>query len=410
MLRELKHRRSFIDEPNEYRILRLVRDSNSISRTEISQLCDLSKTTVTEIVSRFIEHGFLESIGEGSSTSRGGRKRELLKFNPRAGYVFGIDIRMRSAQVVATDLNANILRRESFPHDVSSSASTVLEHIATILEEWRALDANLFAHAVGIGIGLPGLIDERTGIVRAADTLKGWKGTDLRTFFEERFDIPVFVENDVKAMTLAEYLFGAGKYIPNQVFFWIGDGVGAGIMIDGKLHHGRTSSAGEVGYNELGYVLASKERFPLLYNGQKDLGEILADPSIVRAYHAGGGDVAVCTADAVAAAAGAGEQIALRVINEVTSVLAVACINIINMLNPEIIVLGGSISHEPLVTRMLQDKVREDLLTEPAQAVEIHPAKLNNDGVVLGAVGLVLYDLFKPSHRSNVLPLAAYDE
>lgn len=404
MWRRLAERRSAFDEPNEYRILRLVRDSSPISRTEISQRCSLSKTTVTEIVGRFLDVGFLEQVGEGASTSRGGRKRELLQFNPKAGTVFGIDIRMRSVQIVATDMNANILQRDAFGVTPGDPPATVIGQILEHLESWRRRSPRLFDQCVGLGVGLPGIIDRETGILRVADTLKGWKGIDLRSAFTRELQLPVFVENDVKAMTLAEYLFGAGRHVSDQVFFWVGDGIGAGIIVDGKILHGRTSSAGEIGYNEVGHELSRPDRFPLLYHGQRDLGALLGDASLMLAYRTHGGSPDVSSVEAIAQASRAGDALAKRVIDEATSALASVCIGIINMLNPAMIVLGGSIAADPEVAALVQEKLSRDHLPEPAKAVTVRSAQLQSDGVLMGAVGLVLYDLFKPARANGVVP------
>ncbi len=404
MWRRLAERRSAFDEPNEYRILRLVRDSSPISRTEISQRCSLSKTTVTEIVGRFLDGGFLEPVGEGTSTSRGGRKRELLRFNPRAGTVLGVDIRMRSVQIVATDMNANILQRDAFDITPGDPPKTVIGRILDHLETWRKESPTLFDRSVGLGVGLPGIIDRETGILRVADTLKGWKGTNLKTVFGHALGLPVFVENDVKAMTLAEYLFGAGRQIADQVFFWVGDGIGTGIIVDGKILHGRTSSAGEIGYNEVGYELARPDRFPLLYHGQYDLGALLGDSSLMMAYRSHGGSPEVATVEAIVRAVRAGDGLAKKIIEEATSAVAAVCIGIINLLNPAMIVLGGSIAAEPEVAALVQEKLSRDHLPEPAKAVTVRSAQLRSDGVLLGAVGLVLYDLFKPARVNGVIP------
>lgn len=406
MWKALQKRRSYFDEPNEYRILRVVRDTTSISRTEISHQCNLSKTTVTEIVARFLKAGFLEFVGEGSSTRRGGRKRELLRFNPRASYVVGVDISMRHVQTVVTDLNANILERSAFDHAPGSPPDQVLQQVSNILRQWEERHPEYFRKGVGIGLGLPGLIDRTTGVVLVADTLKGWRNLNLRQYFEERFGLSTFVENDVKAMTLAEYLFGAGKHVPNQVFLWIGDGIGAGIIIDGKLHHGITSSAGEVGYNEVGFFVTDKSRFPLLYAGQRDFGEILSDAGVIQSYHRNGGRKTVAGPEALIRAAASGDTLANQVVDEIASLISAVCINLINTLNPELIVLGGRLVDGATMVHRVQERVREDILSMPAEAVHIRPAKLGGDGVLVGSAGLVLYDLFKPAGVRKRTPAA----
>ncbi len=403
MWTRFRRRSEYFNEPNEYRILRLVRDAQTISRTEISQQIKLSKPTVSDIVGRLLRGGFLLSVGESTSTTRGGRRRELLRFNPVAGYVIGIDIGMTTCHVAVSDLNANLLARNTFSYRAGSSADVVLGKAADLLGNLLRSKGFENEKLVGVGVGLPGLIERKTGIIRVADTLAGWQGTNIRTFFEERFRVPVYVENDVKARALAEYLFGTGKGIWDQVFVWIGDGIGAGIIIDGKLHHGITESAGEIGYNELGCAIADRKRFPLLYRGQRDFGDILSDSVMIKAYRRHRNGRKPIDVRSVLQAASSGEKTAQQLLDEVASLTSIVCIHLINTLNPELIVIGGKIVEEDgIVLKLVQQKVKDDILSVPAEATKIRPASLGRDGVVLGAVGLVLYDLFKPVRNDVV--------
>lgn len=406
MWKVLNRRHNFFDEPTEYRVLRLVRDANLISRTEISQRCNLSKPTVSEIVNRFLKGGFLEEVGDSSSTKRGGRKRVLLRFNPSAGFVIGVDIRMTDTLIAATDLNANIITRRSFTYPTKSKPDAVLGEVFDSINSIFSTDSSYRSKSVGIGIGLPGLIERSSGIIKVADTLAGWKGTRIREQFEKQFGLPVYVENDVKARALGEFLFGKGKYIYDQVFLWVGDGIGAGIIIDGKLHHGVTESAGEIGYNEICYQV-TRDQFPILYTGsdQRDFGDVLSNSVMTRRYKELVVNARHVTVESIFRAAAVGDQAAQQLLEEVASLTSIVCINIINTLNPELIVIGGKIAEAgSTVLDRVQQKVRQDILSVPAEAVRILPAALKEDGVILGAVGLVLYDLFKLA-RNGSYPL-----
>jgi len=397
MLQRVDKRNDHFDEPNEYRVLRVVRDSKVISRTEIAQLCRLSKPTVSNIVNRFLKHGFLERAGESESTDRGGRRRELLQFNPRAGFVVGVDVGMTECLVAITDLNAEVLERCSFTYEAGSTPEIVLAGIFRCVDAFLGSPVYPSDKCVGIGIGLPGLIDRATGIIKVADTLAGWQGVNLRQAFEDRFALPTYIENDVKARALAEFLFGVGKGIQSQVFLWIGDGIGAGIIIDGKLLHGITESAGEVGYNELGHAMTNADAYPLLYAGQRDFGEILSNSVIMSSYRGQANGQPIGSIGDIFRAADRGEVLAQRLLEEVASVTGIVCVNLINTLNPELIVIGGQIAEVGVrVLERVQQKVRADILSVPAEAVRIAPAALQENGVILGAAGLVLYDLFKP--------------
>jgi predicted NBD/HSP70 family sugar kinase len=397
MITSLGTGRRVLAEPTDYRVLRTVRESRGISRVEIAQRCHLSKPTVTAVVNRFLRAGVLRKTGEGPSTRRGGRKREILQFNPLAGTVAAIDLRMTSAHIALTDLNASILAHESFTYHRGEDPHAVLREAAHLLQRLLAHDRSAARHCAGVGVGLPGLIDRSAGTIIEADTLVGWKGINLRSVFADYFRFPVHIENDVKARTLAEYLFGVGKHWNDQVFLWIGDGIGAGIIINGSLHHGATESAGEIGYNALGFGLADPRAFPLLYSGQKDFGEILSNAVIGRSYVRHAGISGSGSVRQVLRKAEKGDPVALAILDEVAELVSVVCILLINMLNPGLVVIGGEIAGagQRFLGAVL-DRVRKGSLSVPAEAVQIAPGALGDDGVILGSAGLVLHELLQP--------------
>jgi predicted NBD/HSP70 family sugar kinase len=257
---------------------------------------------------------------------------------------------------------------------------------------------------VGIGIGVQGVIDYRTNTLLVSHNKKTWEGQSLSADLETRFSVPVYVENDVKTMALGEYLLGAAKGTGNFVHIWVGNGIGAGIMINGHLLHGITSSAGEIGYNGLESSLYA-EKYPLTYRNQVMFGEILTDANLVESYRrhttrAGNEQLSVA---AVALKADNGDPIARKVIEEFASMLSSLCISMVNTLNPEVILIGGKLAQSyPEVAQMLENKIHADLLTPPAEAVRVRPAKHGDNGVILGAAGLVLYELFEPLHTVSV--------
>jgi predicted NBD/HSP70 family sugar kinase len=398
----IRRRASLIREPNEVRILRLVRDSGEISRIEIARSTRLHKATITDLVGNLIRAGFLEETGQEDGRKSVGRKRILLRFRPLAGVVAGVDIGMTRATVALTDLNASILQQESFVYLVGAPAQEVLSRVAASIE--TLLEAARFPSSalVGIGIGVQGVIDYRTNTLTLSHNKKPWQGESLSALLETRFNVPVYVENDVKSMALGEYLLGAAKGVQDFVHIWIGEGLGAGVMINGHLLHGITSSAGEIGYNALDFPPFYAERVPLTFRNQVMFGEILTDANFIESYRRclPEGSAAELTVAGIALSAIRGDLRAQQVIEEFTSLLSMLSINLVNMLNPELILLGGKLAQSyPAIAGMLQDKIRRDLLTPPAEAVRVRTARHGERGAILGAVGLVLYELFEPLHR-----------
>ena len=394
-----------IREPNEVRILRLVRDSGQISRVEIARSCNLHKAYVTDLVARLINAGFLEETGKVASSEKVGRKRILLKFRPLAGLVVGVDIGMTHATVALTDLNAHILQQETFQYSLDTSVPEVLSKISTSIHGLLASANYSKSKLVGIGIGVQGLIDYESNTLILSHNKKAWEGESLSTDLEERFNVPVYVENDVKTMTLGEYLMGAGKGTKTFVQIWVGDGLGAGMMINGHLHRGITSSAGEIGYNGLDSPSFFKEKFPLTYKDQVMFGEILTDANLIESYrrNAALSNTNELSVSLIAQKATNGDTLAEQIIEEYASLLSILCINLVNTLNPEIIIIGGKLVQcFPKVAGMLQEKIHKDLLSVPAEAVRVRAAKNREGGVILGAAGLVLYEMFEPLHSLSL--------
>jgi DNA-binding Lrp family transcriptional regulator len=280
----IRQRAWLIREPNEVRILRVVRDSGEISRIEIAKSTNLHKATITDLVTKLIRAGFLEETGEVEVNKKVGRKRILLRFHPKAGLVAGVDIRMTHATVVLTDLNAEIVQQKSFKYSVDASAKEVLTEIAAMIGILLNAATLPSSKLIGIGIGVQGVIDYHTNTLVLSHNKRKWQGQSLSADLETHFDVPVYVENDVKTMAIGEYLLGAAKGTKDFVHVWVGEGLGAGIMINGHLLHGITSSAGEIGYNGMESTSYYAERYPLTYRDQVMLGEILTDANLVESY------------------------------------------------------------------------------------------------------------------------------
>ncbi len=285
---------------------------------------------------------------------------------------------------------------------MSDAADQVLTTVASTIKGLLKTAKIPPSKLLGIGIGVQGIIDCSTNTLILSYNKKSWQGESLGAHLELEFNVPVYVENDVKTMALGEYLLGAAKGKKNFFHIWVGEGVGAGIIINGQLLHGLTSSAGEIGYNTLEFPPSYRERFPLTYRDQMIFGEILTDANLIESYRRNAprpsdGGITVAS---VAERARLGDQTAQQVIEEFTSLLSILCITMVNALNPEMIVIGGQLAESyPGIAEMLQAKIHGDLLTPPAEAVQVRPANHGELGVILGAAGLVLYELFEPFHR-----------
>ncbi len=401
MLDFLSQKMKAIGEPSAaVKVLKFVREKGTTSQTEIARSCQLSKAAVSEVVQRLLADGYLQEVGMSSSTSSGGRRRVLLKFNSLSGLVIGVDVKISSATLALSDLDATILSKREIKFPKGATPPDVIPMLVKAAHEILLAKPQSSGSLIGIGIGIPGIIDYSTGTLVVADTLKGWDGVSITQMFESHFGCAAYVENDVKSMTIAEYLLGIARGVQNCVLLWVGSGVGAGIMVDGRLLRGVTSSAGEIGYNDLGFSVGNGSNFPLLYNGQKDFGDLLSEDSIVDAYvRAAGNKIAEPPSfETILDLGSKGDVVAENIFREMGRVVGIMSIMLANTLNPELIVLGGSvIDSNPQVLREVSEFMSRDILPTPVQSVRIEPAHYKADEVLLGAIGLILYELFEPA-------------
>lgn len=404
-LGKLKGDRNFIKEVNEQKVLNLIRKEGPISRISISKKLDLSKTTVSEITYRLLREGYIKEVGKGNSSVKGGKKPTLVKLNPDFGIILAIEIKRSFSRVAVFNLEAEMIKDKYVYYDFNTSWKNVLAKIFNVIDSLIEEKPFKLAKKAAIAVGIPGLINYLEGSLKLADTLKGWDNLPVKRVFEERYGVPTYIENDVKAMTIGECVYGCGRGVKNLICLYIGDGIGSGIVVDGKLIRGISGSAGEVGYNEVGFFIRSKKNFPVLFNNQRDFGDIVSENSIVsmvkKAIDEGYRTELkkeTVNIENIIKAADKNDELANEVFRELGILIGAVCINLINTINPEMIVLCGRlVDKNPVLVKLIKDIVGKDILRLPTEVVQICTSALKNDGVVYGLLGLVLNDWFEIS-------------
>ncbi len=408
----------FVRQINEISVLRIVRDEGPISRSEVARKMGVSKVIIGGIVRRLLETNILFEIGKGDSTVQGGRRPVMLEFNADAGLAVGIEIHLHRANILITNMNAAILHEGTVNFSDNKNPKSILQRIVRNIEKYVGDTAKMHS-ILGVGIALPGLIDYENGSILSSHSLKAWEGFPIRKFLEDTLDTKVYMENDVKTITLGEYHWGAGQDARNVVYIWLGEGIGAGIIINGDIYRGVTSSAGEVGYTEISARGINRGNFPILYRWQQRFGEILTtrnlELSISEAVKANGLSTLLTKDDislgSIAAAARKRDKLAAQALREFGQILGVLTTSVINFFNPELIIMGGPVIDKcPSVLVEATERTRKDVLVVPAEIVKIKAGALKNRAGTLGAVGMVLQDLFKPpivnlaTYRSLIIP------
>jgi predicted NBD/HSP70 family sugar kinase len=330
---------------NLERVLSVAIDRVSpFTRTELIEATGLSAPTVSSLVSPLIKSGLFRDLGRGPS--RGGRWPSFMEFNARFGFVAGLDMGPTRTRLALADLRGQRLADRIVPTPSGVAPAAALGQIVADLRELMR-EAKIPADALlAVGAGAPGVVDREQGTVTFAPNLEGWSLVPMAGILKAELEAPVVVENDVNLAVLAEHWRGAARGHDTCVFLFVGTGIGAGILIDGRLHGGRHSMAGEIA------VMCMGPQYVDVDFGKRGCLESLAGLQALAGRWPRGahGDPATWMAELYRAAS-AGDREARTAIEETATLIGIAAANVGAVLDPSLIVLGGSLiaNGEPFV-------------------------------------------------------------
>lgn len=381
-------------------ILEVIRKNGPISRTDISKITELNIVTVSNYVNHYIKKGL---VVEGElDESTGGRKPVLVELNPKAGYIVGVGLNMLSTVGVLVDLEINViaeLKHERIPENSEQVIDNMVDMAAEIIEK-AEIDRS---RIVGVGVGVPGIIDERGRTIRWPQSL-GEKDISvclsIKDTFEKRLNIPTFVENDANAAVLGEKWLGLDRDVRHMVYMF--SGVGAGVLINGEIYRGATGAAGELGISS---AASSKEYASeiaaQLGRWEMDLGTVRevteragkGEKTIITDFV--GGDMSQVSFKEVVRAVKEKDPLVLKVVEKAGYSLGKKIAFLVNLLNPEIVVIGGGIEDcgSPLLDA-IKTAVKDWSVEEASSQVKIIPSAFGENAVALGVVGIVAREVF----------------
>jgi N-acetylglucosamine repressor len=368
-------------------VLKTIFDNKTISRAEIARLTQLTRTTVSDVVSGLLNEGLVEEIGVGSSI--GGKSPILLSLVADSRYLIGLNLAQDKFIGAVVNLRGEIKEIVELPvRDENGQQALIfvyqiLDHL--VGKTWKPI--------VGIGVGAPGLINTREGVVVNAVNLD-WKDLPLANLLHSRYDLPVTVLNDSQASAIGEYVYG-GEHKPdsNLIVVNLKHGIGAGILINGRLFQGDGGGAGEIGH------VVVKENGDLCRCGKRGCLETIASAqAVVKRSNKG-------SLESVEAAFAAGDMAVREIVLEAGHYLGNSLANLIGTLNIQKIVLTGDMTRFGLAWfDALNTSMQEAALTRMAQDTQIEIGKLEYRGSILGASALLLlnnYDLLFSTEDGN---------
>lgn len=384
---------------NEIKLLNLIREEGPISRSEIAKRIRISKVTAWEIIGRLMESGFIVDTGKGESTTRGGKRPRLLEINADNGTVVGVEFRREYSKIALANLRSDIKTIKEIPHCAGATIDEVLPRL------FEQIDNLLEAPEIGrdklisFGIGLPGFVDYDKGELAFADTLKGWANAPLTARFHDRYHVPVFIENDVNAITLGECLLGAGQGYENVACIWIGEGIGAGLLINGKIVRGEFSTAGEIGYLNINNFYIDANQVRHLYDEQQFMGDILSEEHLLHVLMNtvpnGEHTDPRYVFESCFQRAHEGDPLVRAIFDEYVFLLANICLIFIKMVNTGVIVLNGHVfEHSDYIVQGVRTRVQEGMMNIPFRPTKIVAGELGDQAGVKGTISLALQAIY----------------
>lgn len=368
----------YIRDLNLTGIFRLIQKYGPISRKELAENTGYSAATITNHVKRLMDEGFVIETNKGSST--GGRRPVYLTVNPDQGYILAVDIEVNQIRILLFDLNLKIKEKL----ELAIGGRTAEEVLLVLVDQIKSFcqQNNIKADKIiGVGVVLPGLVDNKNGYLHFAPNLK-WRDIDIKGFFEKKLGYKIVVENEAKAAVLGEKEL-VFPDVENMVYVSINEGIGCGIIFNGNLYRGASGNAGEFGH------IIIDSNGPECHCGNFGCWETLASTKYIsnRYFEISGKNMAfpdLCRQGI------AENPTFLEIVKETARNIAIGLVNIVNSLSPEVLVIGGNIlALEKYIMEDIGEILTEKALSILQQKVELACSKLGNKAALYGIARMV---------------------
>jgi len=366
------------------RVLQALTETARLSRTDLVARTGLARATVGSVVYDLIGAGLVAEIPDAAPGGRTGRPPQLLSLRPDAAYAVGLDIGHDHVRVMLTDLVGTSCWDGTEPLDVDDAPDGTLNLAVRLVDTAIAETRVRRDRVLGVGLGIACPVDAGRGELHAETIMPRWAGTRPADELAERTGLATRIINDADAGVLAERRFGAAQDCANVVYLRLASGIGAGVVCDGRMLHGRDGLAGELGHvtvNPYGAICRC---------GSRGCLETVASPTAIAELLGRGRPNPVRVAD-LAELVHTGDRGAVRMIEDAGEAVGRALAPVVMLLNPELIVIGGDlVAAEDVLLPPLRRTLERDTMRAQHQALRIVASTLGDSAGVRGAAALVL--------------------
>lgn len=389
----------YINHINKIKILGMIREYETISRADLVKKSGLSAPTVTRIVDSLIKKEKLV-ISLGIGDSKGGRPPVLLKFDGKTNYVIGIDLGATTTRGVLSNLDGKFIKEIEFPTRLAEGVDVIMDDVADLINKLSESTANIKKERIyGVGIAVAGLVDLNRKIVEYSPVFD-WSQVDIVKALDNKVKYPIIFDNVTRLMALGGMRYGKGQKKQNFICINVGYGIGSGIIVNGKLLTGTDGFAGEFGHITIDRnsdiqcsckkygcleALASGKAIALTAQSRLARGQDSILTEMCR------GDFSKVTAKMVADAAKDGDEMALNVFTRAMEYIGLGISNLIQIFNPELIVIGGGVSMAgDIFFDNIREVVQKNIMRPTSRQVHIQPVAHGKNAAIMGAFSLVL--------------------
>ena len=387
---------TFSGPETQKRMLRTVYNQGASTRQELADRMECSLLTASKTVTALLEEGVM--ITDGTMSSTGGRRKDILKINPEYRVCLCADIGYGSIKLALVALNGDVIKKET----ISSGVNPIRDGIPydrMIVQMERMLEAVDRERMLGIAVGISGMVSFEEGKVLFCPNIHGFDNRSLAEELEARFDLPVLLDTSARCMAAGEYRFGAGRGLNEQICLSLGRGsIAAGILMDGRLYRGKDGYAGEIGHT----CIRPGERVVKCSCGGYDCLELYATLQMLCGnvrHELYGEEIAAgripaekeLTAENLKELVEAGHPVATGCLEKAIDDIATVLVGVVNLFAPEAVIVGGGFSEcFPGILEALEKKVCSACLTPLRERIRLLPSVLKGESALRGAAAMMI--------------------
>lgn len=372
-----KHDQDFIKKKNKAIVFQLIKSNSPISRAAIAKTTRMSPTTVSRIVSELHDQGFVKETESHASTGLG-RKAIMLELDPTSVLTVGVELDKFRIKIGIVDFDGRIVTKREVSREVSETSDETLERIAQELQSMIVLERINPDKIIGMGIGMPGIIDVQQGEVILSAQL-GWKGVRAADKLRAITGFEVAIDNELKVQALAEHYYGAAKGSSRAALIGFGSGVGSALIIHGEIYRGDTNSAGEIGHTivDPNGVMCECGKIGCLQTYIAESSLIMESNKIKP----------IQTLDELFEERRQGQFWAANIVDRAISFIGITIANVICLYNPDTVILSGNLVEKYEEVRLLLEQNHlQQYVWEPLQnTFQIVYSALGSEGVMIGS-------------------------